>query len=344
MAMLSSSAPATRPSARTIIGLVVGVSALLALMVTAFALPASRSAPHHVPIGVVAPAAQTQQLADTLDGYDVTSYDSVDDARVAIENRDIYGAVITDGAEVTSMVATAASPVVAAQVTAIGQRMATTAGVPVRVVDVQAFPDKDPKGAGLAAGALPLALGGWIGAMVIMLLIHSPGMRLVAAGAIAVVGGLALVATLQFVIGTFDGNYLITSLAGMLSIAATAMMVLGLRELLGGAGLGVAAVLLIFLGNPLSGLASAPEMLPTPWGEIGQLLPPGATGSLLRDVAFFDGHGAAQPLIVLCSWLVGGLALYGTGVWRNRRRHETDEDTIHFGRTEAPEADATATT
>ena len=158
-----------------------------------------------------------------------------------------------------------------------------------------------------------------------MQVIGSTRERILAVLAFSVVGGLGMTAVIQFVLGTFDGNYWLTSLAAMLGIAATAMTVLGLRELMGAAGLGVAAVLLILLGNPLSGLASAPEMLPTPWGTIGQLLPPGATGSLLRDVAFFDGHGATHALIVLFCWLIGGMVLYASGL----RRSGSSENAPH---------------
>ncbi|MFD9669064.1 ABC transporter permease [Rhodococcus sp. NPDC059968] len=322
--------------------MILGIAVLLALMVMAFALPASNSAPHHVPVGVVAPWVQAQQLARGLDGFEVSEYSDAAAAREAIEHRDIYGAVVVDGRNVTSIVASAASPTVAALIPPIGDRVAQSVGGTAHVEDIRAFPADDPKGAGLAAGALPLALGGWIGAMAIMLLVATPGARLLAAAGVAIVGGLALVATLQYVIGTFDGSYWMTSLAAMLGIAATCLAVLGLRELLGGAGLGVAAVLLIFLGNPLSGLSSAREMLPTPWGSIGQLLPPGATGSLLRDVAFFNGHGEATPVIVLLCWLLVGLALYLTGIWRSRRDNETDDDVVHFGHRSVPDADAIA--
>jgi hypothetical protein len=44
---------------------------------------------------------------------------------------------------------------------------------------------------------------------------------------------------------------------------------------------------MIFVGNPWSGIASAPELLPTSAGLIGRLLPPGAGGNLLRNTAFF---------------------------------------------------------
>ena len=50
-------------------------------------------------------------------------------------------------------------------------------------------------------------------------------------------------------------------------------------------------------------------MLPAGWGARGQLLPPGAVNSALRSVAFFDGAGAARPLLVLAIWALVGLVL-----------------------------------
>lgn len=58
-----------------------------------------------------------------------------------------------------------------------------------------------------------------------------------------------------------------------LSIAAISLTLLGLEWLFGTPGLGGGAAVMMLLGNPLSGLASAPEMLPGGWGALGQLLP-----------------------------------------------------------------------
>jgi hypothetical protein len=312
-------------SPRKIALVVGGLTALLAVLMLAFALPATRTGAHGVPLGVVGPPALVTQVEQQVDGFDVTGYADAGSARVAILDRNIYGAlVLNDDGSVDVLVATAASSSAATAVEQVGTGVAEASGATSTVTDLRAFPDDDPRGAGLAAGALPMALGGWIGAIVIMMLIHTPGRRVAAGLAFAVVGGLGLTATLQFVVGTLDGNYLLTSLGAMLGIAATAMAVLGLRTLLGVAGLGVAAVLLILLGNPLSGLASAPELLPTPWGAIGQLLPPGATGSLIRSLAFFDGNGSLQPLLVLVSWLVGGAVLFGVAVRRERSRPDVE--------------------
>jgi hypothetical protein len=271
-------------------------------------------------------------LEKAATGFDVHLFADDGQVREAITHRSAYGAIVFGDAQVTTLTATAASPAVAAVIPTFGQKIGAAAGLPAHNEDLRAFPDKDPKGVGLAAGALPLALGGWIGAMVIMMVVPSVKGRLVATAGVSVIAGLALVTTLQFVIGTFDGNFWLTSLAGMFGIAATCLAVVGLREFFGAPGLGIAAVLLVFLGNPLSGLATAPEMLPRRWGALGQLLPPGATGSLLRDVVFFNGHGAGNALIVLSCWLFGGVGLYLAGVRRNRRAEQVDIDEMHIGR------------
>jgi hypothetical protein len=87
----------------------------------------------------------------------------------------------------------------------------------------------------------------------------------------------------------------------------------------GRAGAALGALLMVLVGNPFSGVSSAPELLPEPGGAIGQLLPPGAGGSLLRSTAFFDGAGASGPLTVLLAWVAVGLVLAGAAALRRRR-------------------------
>jgi hypothetical protein len=70
---------------------------------------------------------------------------------------------------------------------------------------------------------------------------------------------------------------------------------------------------MIFMGNPFSGVTSAPQLLPAPVGTIGQWLPPGAGASLLRSTAYFNGHGASGHLVVLIIWIVLGVAAIAVG-------------------------------
>ncbi|MEI2774650.1 MAG: hypothetical protein V9G19_01505 [Tetrasphaera sp.] len=94
-----------------------------------------------------------------------------------------------------------------------------------------------------------------------------------------------------------------------LGILAIAFPVLGLEQRFGTAGLGIMGVILTFLANPLSGLATGPQWLPAFWGQLGQFLPIGAAGTAIRSAVYFGGAGATQAWIVLAGWTLAGLAL-----------------------------------
>jgi hypothetical protein len=63
------------------------------------------------------------------------------------------------------------------------------------------------------------------------------------------------------------------------------------------------------VGDPSSGGATAPQLLPGPWRAIGQALPPGAAVTAMRDVVYFHGYGATRALIVLGSYAALGAIL-----------------------------------
>jgi hypothetical protein len=228
------------------------------------------------------------------------------------------------------LTASAGSPAVAQILAQLSTRLSPEA--PAKVTDVVPLPADDPRGAGLAAGALPLVLGGIIAAALLTQLVRSGAKRMAGAVTFAITGGLALAAVLQFWLGSFEGSYLANSGVIGLSIAAVSLSLLGLEWLFGPVGLAAGSAVMMLLGNPLSGLASAPEMLPSGWGALGQLLPPGAAGTALRSVSFFDGAGAAGPFVVLTCWLLVGLTLCGLGALRSQRvvpaRHEAKPVTV----------------
>ena len=84
-------------------------------------------------------------------------------------------------------------------------------------------------------------------------------------------------------------------------------------RLLGAAGAGLGALLLVIIGNPLSGIATSPRLLPGPWGEFGQWLPTGAGGTLVRTATYFPEASVWGPLLVLFIWAaIGvGMVLFG---------------------------------
>jgi hypothetical protein len=317
---------------KRVAAIVVGLTALLSLIMIAFAWPATRSSVHDIPLAVAGPPQVTAQVTAQLEAkrpgaFTVTAVGDTAAAERLIRDREVYGAIDVSSGHPQVIIASAASPAVAQALQQVGAALSageTGAGAAPAVRDLVPLPADDPRGAGLGAGALPLVLGGIIAAAMFTNLVKGVARRVTGAAAFAVTGGLALVAILQYWLGSLEGDYWTNAGVVALSIAATSFTLLGLESLLGTPGLGIGAAIMMLLGNPLSGLASAPEMLPAGWGAFGQYLPPGAAGSLLRSTAFFDGAGSLPHLLVLAGWAVAGLALAGAAAVRPAGRRAAD--------------------
>ncbi|MFF0343927.1 hypothetical protein [Kribbella sp. NPDC004875] len=308
-----------------LVAVIVLLTAVLTVMLIAFAWPAARSEPRDVPLAVSGPAPAVEQVQAGLEqampgGFEITAVPDRQAAVQRIKDRDAYGAIVLDATRPEVLTASAGGPAVAQILTQLATKISPEN--PAKVTDVVPLPTDDPRGAGLAAGALPLVLGGIIAAGALTQLVRSGSRRMIGAITFAVTGGLALAAVLQYWLGSFEGSYLGNSGVIAMSIAAISLTLLGLEWLLGTAGLALGGAVMMLLGNPLSGMTSAPEMLPNGWSALGQFLPPGAAGTALRSVSFFDGAGAARPLVVLSCWLVAGLLLCALGALRTRGRAE----------------------
>jgi hypothetical protein len=305
-----------------------GIVAAQALLVPLFAGVAANAEPRDLPVVVAGPAPAADgfaaQLAQARPGaFDVTRLDDAAAADRALRDRDAYAAFVVgpDGGPdgVSLHTASAASPVVAQLLTQAAA--AQGGGTPVPVVDVVPGSGEDPRGAGFAAGFLPLVLTSMVAGIAFAVLVPGRRARLVGLAAYPVLAALAGAAVLQGWLGVLDGDYLTNAASiGLLALAVSAT-VAGLGAALGGPGIGLGALLAFLVGNPLSAVSAAPELLPQPWGEVGQWLPPGAGATLLRSVAWFDGAGAAQSLWVLSGWAVLGLLLVLVGRATIARSH-----------------------
>ena len=259
------------------------VPLVAALVLTLFAWPSARIGPRDLPVGVAGPAGA--RLAAAGGAFDVHRYADEAAAREAIEEREVYGA-LARGPKV--LIASAASrPSPRCSPTPPTARPSRTSSRPRR-----------PRSA-LAASVLPLVLAGVLTGLVASLL---------AAGALAphgadahrhVLTGLAAPLIVQSWLDVVGGDWCANGAALSLTVLAIAATVSGLHALLGKAGVAVGALTMVFVGNPFSGVASSPEMLPPAAGTLGQLLPPGAGGNLLRSTGFFDGAAAGEHLVVL---------------------------------------------
>lgn len=306
-----------RPGLR-LLAVLAGVPAVLIIMLLCFLTPSLNSGAENLPLAIGGPPRATEQIASTLDArspgsFETTTYAEPDQARQAVENRDAIGAITVGADGVTIITASGAGTPYAQLLTSIGEGL-EAAGQHVTYDDAAPMTAEDPTGVTIASLALPLAFGGNVSAILLMTLLRrNPRLRLLGSILMSITSGLAITALLQFGFHTIDGGFWMTAGALSLGIVAISLTLIGAKDLFGFAGLGVAGFLLLFISNPLSGIATGPQWLPAPWGAIGQMMPIGAAGTAMRSAVFFDGAGAGQAVIVLICWAAAGLVMSALG-------------------------------
>jgi hypothetical protein len=229
----------------------------------------------------------------------------------------VYGAFVATPVGAKLLVSSAASPAVAQSLTAAGGDR-TSAHDPTPVEDVV---PASHASAALPASILPLVIAGILTGVLASCLAGGGMARragLVTAG--AVLAGLTATAIVQGWLGVVDGDWVANAGALSLTVLAIASVVAALHAAFGEAGAAAGALAMIFIGNPFAAVGSAPELLPRPAGAIGQLMPPGAGGNLLRSTGLFDGAGAGGHVAVLAAWTLAGVALMAALALRDRRR------------------------
>lgn len=298
---------------------------LVSAFVFFFLFPGHEPKPRGIEIAVAGPKPEADRLAADIerraDGFEVETLADGAAAGRAIRDREIYGAVVL-APERELLVAEAASPQVARIITVAFTR-APGGRLPAR--DLVPLDEDDSAGTSINLVGLPLAIASILGTLIVLSLAAPlpAAARAALLVAFAVLAGLATMLLANVAIGALPGPY--ARLAGIaaLAVAAIALTAAGLVGLLGQPAVGLSFGLFLVLGNPASGAASAPALLPEPWQTGGQFLPNGAAATALRNIAYFDGVALAKPLLVLGAWIALGAALVLVAA---RRRRDTAED------------------
>ena len=301
----------------------IAVVAGQALLIPLFAAPAANLAPRDLPLAVAGPPQVAAQLAAQHPGaFEITQVGDPATADAKIKNREVYGAILVTAAGPEVHVATAAGPTVAQLLT----QAAAGLGPDVPVRDVVPVDPDDPRGAGFGAGFLPLAITSLLAGVLVYFFVPRRGARLATLVTFAALAGLAGAAVQVGWLGILPGHYLaIAGSLGLFTLAVSAAMT-GLAALIGREGLALGALVMFLVGNALSGIAAAPQLLPQPWGAVGQWLPIGAGGTVLRSAAYFDGRGGLFAGAVLTAYAIGGLLLVLIG--RSRIAGKTESAPI----------------
>jgi hypothetical protein len=216
------------------------VPLVFAVTLAAFAWPSARIEPRDLPLGLAGSAAATRpvekQLAEHSGGaFDLRRYADAAAAREAIEDREIYGAVVVSSNGSRMLTSSAASPLVAGMLErALAQDASSGPGAEhPRALDVVPADEDDPRGAVLNSLVLPLVLSSVILA-VMMVQLGRPGLvqasTLFAASALAGLVGITMV---QGWLGALEGPWLVNAGVLSLTMLAVASFITGAAAWLG---------------------------------------------------------------------------------------------------------------
>lgn len=190
----------------------------------------------------------------------------------------------------------------------------------VKTTAVVPLSESDSSGTGLAIAAFPLVIGGILGGSFSALRVNGTWCRFATATLYAVIGGALTALILSTWFGFIPGDFATLWAAFGATYLATASFMIGMGALLvPAAGLGLGAVVTMFIGNPISGASMPSAFLPGAWGQIGQMMVPGASSTLLRSIAYFPEAATSGQWLVLGSWIAFGL-LTGVIGWAVKER------------------------
>ena len=190
----------------------------------------------------------------------------------------------------------------------------------VKTTVVVPLSEGDSSGSGIAISAFPLVIGGILGGSFSALRVNGTWRRFATATLYAVIGGALTALILNVWFGLIPGDFATLWAAFGATYLATAFFIVGVGALSSPLiGLAVGTVITMFIGNPISGASMPSVFLPGVWGQIGQMLVPGASSTLLRSIAYFPEVATSDQWLVLGSWIAFGL-LTGVIGWALKER------------------------
>ena len=294
---------------------IVGIPIVIGLMLWAFLAPTFASGPAGVPIALSAPEPMQDSIVQKIeegageDAPEIVVKHGEEEVRDAVLNREAVGGLVLAPEGAKAFTASGNGAPYVALIDGIASQLEAQ-GMSVEKEDIAPTTADDPQASGIALLGLPLAFGGVISAVIATFgFCGKKWAKLGVLCGIAVLGALVATWMLHSVYGTLSGSFFAEWAAIAAGILATSLFTAGLAGLIGAAGIGIGAILTIFLSNPLSGLATGPWLLPAGWSTLGQWMPIGATGFLVRSLSFFDGQGSGSAWWVLALWIVVGLVL-----------------------------------
>ena len=286
--------------------------ALIGLIGTAIKSPQ----PHDIPVGLAGPASAVQQISSSFQtaapgALQFTTYASEQEARSALDAQSVDGVLILGAGGPHLILAGAAGDAPTGVITAAFTNVFKAQGAALTVETVHPFAGGDAHGLVLFF----VVVAALISVLVSQALLLTTGKdlklgsRLGVVVTLGVLAGLTGMGTAAWIVGGYGDGF--WAAAGLVALAATAVgaVVAGFARLLGGPGIGLAALIVVLLDLVSSGGPAGSQFLPDFYRWLAPWMPASELYSAMRGALFFGGTAVTGPIAVLTGWLVAGLAL-----------------------------------
>ena len=232
-----------------------------------------------MPFGVVGSPALAEAAQSDLFSLDITQYDDRDAATKAMDQGDIYGALITNDSSTELVVVSTISDISPLDLAGNFERAARSAGETISVKAYAPTPlaPKDPFALVPATLLVVLLIGGYMSAALLTTSVGSASARwrgLWLAGFSVITGLLLDVVTTYWLEGFPEGSFWVAWPILSLIILVVALFAAVMRRVLGPAGIVVTLIVILQFGNPSSGGSNGAAYLTPFWSGIGPFLPP----------------------------------------------------------------------
>jgi hypothetical protein len=228
-----------------------------------------------------------------------------------MKDRKIYAGFYNQGNGAVLIVARASGKLLADNLVTTASDLLTKLKIPLTVKDLVPLGKNDTSGLSSYTYQYGLLVPAFVFGVLIFMFASglSLSWRLGLIGGYSIGSGIVGALTVDQLIGALPGHFLAIAGLGALYSAMAALVTFGLAALMGYAGLALAGVALLLVGNSTGGGSVNQEFLPDSFRWIGQALPNGAFIRTVRDTVYFNGHNTGQSLMVVALWALGGLAL-----------------------------------
>jgi hypothetical protein len=309
--------PRRGPSPRRLFVIAIAAAAACFILTLSYGYADHAPSPHGVRIAVAAAPGVAAKVSAGLGqaapgGFAVLPVPSAAAVTGRVLSQSAAGGLVAPAAgPVTIVTAGAAGPAQQQTVKAALLAAAATLHRPARTLDVAPLPAGDRAGLSVFVFELGLLIPSVLASIGLFFLGRRLRVwwRLIAAVAFALLAACGSVLVLDVIFGALTGAAWALLGVGFLGALTFVAFVTACQVVTGLPGTGLAALVLVFVGNAVSDGTIPFAFLPDGFRQVAPWLPNGAIVSAARDVVYLPASDLAHPLLVLGIWLAASLAV-----------------------------------